>query len=148
MSGGWANLLAIALGIGLISLIAEYLNDLDHRGTAENIVNALALASFPTQLALERMNIDVVLVISVCLVAFLRRWTPRVKIKRALAIILAPLIAAFTTAEKIYTGIGIIAWPAGKRVIHKSRNIADLTIAVGLLSGVLSALPWIESGDF
>jgi hypothetical protein len=147
MSGGWTNLLAIALGIGFVALIAIYLNSLKHRSTTLNIAGALALASFPTQLALERMNIDVVLLISVCLVAFLRRWTSRVKTGRALAIILASLIAAFATAIKIYPGIGMIAWLAGERVIHKSRNTADLAIAIGCLSGLLSALPWIGSGD-
>ncbi len=147
MSGGWTNLLAITLGIVFVTSMAIYLNSLKHRSTALNIVCALALASFPTQLALERMNIDVVLLISICVVAFLRRWTPRVKTGRALAIILASLIAAFATAVKIYPGIGIIAWLAGERVIHKSRNTADLAIAIGCLSGLLSALPWIGSGD-
>jgi len=80
----------------------------------------MALLSLPTQLALERMNIDVVLLIGTCLVAFLRIWrTPRGKTRRATAIILASLIAAFATAVKIYPGIGIIAWLAGKRVIQK-----------------------------
>jgi len=147
LSGEWTNLIAVALGIGFVVLIVAYLNCLKRRSTVLNLAGALALVSFPAQLALERMNIDVVLFTSVCLVALLRRWTPRGKRSRAIAIIAASLVAAIATAVKIYPGIGIIAWLAGERVIHKSRNNADLAIAIGCLSGLLSALPWIGSGD-
>jgi len=147
LSGGWTNLIAVALGIGFVVVIVAYLNGLKHRSTVLNLAGAMILVSFPAQLALERMNIDVVLFISICMVALLRRWTPRGKRSRAIAIIVASLIASIATAVKIYPGIGIIAWLAGERVIHKSRNNADLAIAIGCLSGLLSALPWIGSGD-
>lgn len=147
LSGEWTNLLAVVLGIGFVALIAIYLKGLKQRNAALNLVSAMVLVSFPAQLALERMNLDVALLISICLVAFLRQWEPRGKARRVLWILLASVIAASATAIKIYPGIGIIAWLSGERIIQKNKNGADLAIAIGSLAGLLSALPWIWSGD-
>jgi len=97
------------LGFGFVVLIVAYLNGLKYRSTVLNLARALVFVSFPAQLALEKINIDVVLFTSICLIALLRKWTPRGKRSRAIAMILASHIAAIATAVKIYPGIRIIA---------------------------------------
>lgn len=147
VTGSWTGPTAVVCGITLIAVVlVDSQRDSCRRGQQAMIAGVLLL-SFPAQLALERMNIDVIIFIGLRIVAWLRdenrgqeRWT---WVKTGTA----TLLVAGLGGSKIYPSIAVLAWLAADSTLNKRVRITDCMIAAGALAGIAMSAAWMLSGD-
>ena len=103
----------------------------------------MALLSFPTQLGLERMNIDILIFSGFYFICI--QWSNPKGSKPWSSKLTTAIMAFVVSGVKIYPELGIICWLWYERLLKK-REI-DRWIAVGAIGGLISAIPWMLSGE-
>jgi len=140
VSGEWTTILSLTIGLTFIFAIVSI--------SAENALTkttgGVLLLSLPSQLGLERMNIDILLFIGLLLISLLREKDQEPKPG---ASILASGLAFFCTATKIYFVFGICSWLLAARLAGNHKPSFDLPVCLASIAGLCTAMPWLASGD-
>jgi len=140
ISGEWTTILSLTIGLAFIFAITSI--------SAESILTkttgGVLLLSLPSQLGLERMNIDILLFIGLLLVSLLRE---KDQAPKPGAIILASGLAFICTATKIYFVFGICSWLLAARLAGNHKPRFDLPVCLAAIAGLCTAIPWLASGD-
>jgi len=140
ISGEWTTILSLTIGLTFIIAIA-----LISTGNAlTKATGGILLLSAPSQLGLERMNIDILLFIGLLLVSLLREKDQKPKPG---AIILSSGLAFICTATKIYFVVGICSWLLAARLAGNQKPRFDVPVSLAAIAGLCTAIPWLASGD-
>jgi hypothetical protein len=134
-------LLGLSLGLATIVVLTSFSLRVIQPPIQRHLIAALVLLSFPVQLALERGNIDmVVLLLIASLAATLA--VPGVR--------LWPLqgsLAWLLVAIKAYPLAGLMAWSVCQGV-ERRRLVSAAAVASGASIGLVMILPWLrQSGN-
>lgn len=146
-SGSWTGPAAMFCGFLFVAII---LRDIKHSGLIKRHqawLLAAILIAFPTQLGLERMNIDISIFIGLRLLAWIRGADKQDGIESWLAKSLSFWLALLLGGAKVYPSLGILLWIGFEYVLKRKRKGIDPWIAAGAITGALTAIPWIQSGD-
>jgi hypothetical protein len=134
-------ILGLSLGLATIALLASFSLRLIQPAIQRHLITALVLLSFPVQLALERGNVDMLILLLVAsLAAALAAPGARlVPLQAALAWLLVVI--------KAYPLAGLMAWSASQG-LERRRLVAAIAVAGGSAIGLLQILPWMsQSGS-
>ena len=146
-SASWTGPAAMVCGVLFIAII---LRDIKHSGLIKRHqawLLAAILIGFPTQLGLERMNLDIAIFIGLRLLAWTREADSRTGIGSWLSKATCFCLALLLGGAKVYPSLGLLLWLGCELGIQKRCKSIDLWIAAGAITGGLTAVPWILSGD-
>ena len=146
---GWTDLLALFCGLAFLATSGFMLMKINKNTGVSMLISGLLLWGFPVQLALERMNIDVLVYILVALNCYLLSSTSMPwRGLFSLALITA------TVGMKIYPIFGYIgllftAKPTAKRGFPNDRlgKFDASIILIGCTIGILTAAPILLGND-
>jgi len=140
ISGEWTIILALLIGLTFLFAIVA----ISTESSLTKATGGALLLSLPSQLGLERMNIDILLFIGLLLVSLLREKDQKPKPG---AIILSSGLAFICTATKIYFVVGICSWLLAARLAGNQKPRFDVPVCLGTIGGLCTAVPWLASGD-
>jgi hypothetical protein len=134
-------ILGLSLGLATIALLASFSLRLIQPAIQRYLITALVLLSFPVQLALERGNLDMLILL---LVASL---TAALAAPGAWLVPLQAALAWLLVVIKAYPLAGLMAWSASQG-LERRRLVAATAVAGGSAIGLLQILPWMsQSGS-
>lgn len=148
------NLLAFVIGLGFFFVVLSLIVSLRvnfyrvHRYSyISDIFIILILLSTPFQLALERMNIDILIFIFValfsCSLDYLSICHPKMPMLSNCLIVLSGLIGFCLSAAKIYPALGIIVYFLWRRLCLRRLAYYEILILVMTCVGLFSTFSWI-----
>jgi len=147
VTGSWTGPTAAACGITLMVIVLADCQRTSCSTSQQAMIAGALLLSFPAQLAMERMNVDMIILIGLRIVAWMRdsnqdrgrlTW-----IKPGTAAVLVAVLGG----SKIYPSIGVLAWFAFESKLQNKIGKEDCLIAAGAIAGMALSAPWILSGD-
>lgn len=130
-------ILGLSLGLATIALLSSFSLRLIQAPIQRHLITAVVLLSFPVQLALERGNIDMLMLLLLASLA---------AALAAAGAWLLPLQGALSwllVVIKAYPLAGLIAWSACQGLEHRRRDAAA-AVAVGACIGLAMILPWLR----
>jgi len=140
INGGWTNILSLTIGVTFIFAIAS----ISRENALTRAAGGVLLMSLPTQLGLERLNIDILLFIGLLLISLLREKN---EIPKPTAVIISSILAFICTATKLYLVIGICGWLIGARLAGGKKPKFDIPVCIAAVAGLLNSITWLASGD-
>jgi hypothetical protein len=135
---GHTAFLGVSFGLATVALLTSFAFRVIASPLQRDLITALLLLSFPMQLALERGNIDMVLLLlTATLAAALagpgaRFWPVQAS------------LAWLLVAIKAYPFAGLIAWSAAHGLERRRIDPASAAVVGGCLLGLRTVLPWLR----
>ena len=146
-SGSWTNPIAITCGVVFISIIIRDVRNSGLIKSHQAWLLAAILVGFPTQLGLERMNIDVAIFIGLRLLVWIREKEKNNGIESWLTSAMGFCAAFVLGGAKVYPTLGVLLWIGFEWSQRRRRKKIDFWIVLGAIAGGLTAIPWMLSGD-
>ena len=134
---GHTAFLGVSFGLATVALLTSFAFRVIASPLQRDLITALLL-SFPMQLALERGNIDMVLLLLIATLAAAlagpgaRFWPVQAS------------LAWLLVAIKAYPFAGLIAWSAAHGLERRRIDPASAAVVGGCLLGLRTVLPWLR----
>ncbi len=130
-------ILGLSLGLATIALLTGFSLRVIQSPIRRHLITALVLLSFPVQLALERGNIDMLILL------LLASLAAALAAPGAWLFPLQGSLAWLLVVIKAYPVAGLMAWSACQG-LERRRLVAAAAVAGGTVIGLRDILPWLR----